>query len=898
MDAFVPPIGITKQHSIMTQIRVRAPLHMTATEPETKMKQRSSRTTTKNKDNTIQSKRRAKTLKEIRQEREQMSQGEPKGTSTSSNPIRKDHARADETNFRKSTTASAATTTTSAAAASSHSNPKSNNSKQHLQDTQDFNNDDDMRKRIYNMNTIRKSRTSEELERSQARIMRAQQLLQNSMIEPSLDNIETDIPTPPSSSSSRSSSSMGEPQDSQSPSSPTSEVTTVPDAYWYNGNLQQGKGDYVTRWARGVKVAEPLRKYDPIATEKLLFRQPTKWLVRNIQIGFPLATWAGGVIYDILTNVEESNRRNRAKQLLRTISGLGPAIIKGGQALASRSDLLPSEYLEELQKLQDDVPRFSNEVALKTVEKELGDDFENVFELVYSEPVAAASIGQVYKARLRKNGDIVALKIQRPKCEEVIALDLYVLRWWSGVANFVTSLLNRDIDVQSIIDDFGELIYRELDYVAEAANAQRFSELYASQVKDVFVPKVYSELTTSKVLTMEWVDGFRLTDNASLEEYGLDRKKLVDILVQCSLRQILENGYFHADPHLGNLLACKDGRLCYLDFGMMSYAEASQRNGFLLAVVHIVNRDWDELVRMYQRLGFIPEGTNLEPIAIALENSLPDALSADISELNFKNVVGKLGDIMYTYPFSLPPFYISIIRCLGVLEGLALQVDPEARILNEAYPYVASRVLTDPQDELQEALRRLALTSEGSIRWNRLERLLTEAKDSQGYDATKAVAQLTNYLISDDGEQLLDDLANQIVEGADSLGQETVEYVVKASGALSINDEVAAAKAFTTLQQLFSPSSDGSSGAEKIGESMSDVLPEPTPTMKQFWRIAILLGARGNSSDPSKLVPIFRKLSQEQRVQRAAGEVVAKLGERTLSRTLRAVFGLPPPSIT
>lgn len=164
----------------------------------------------------------------------------------------------------------------------------------------------------------------------------------------------------------------------------------------------------------------------------------------------------------------------------------------------------------------------------------------------------------------------------------------------------------------------------------------------------------------------------------------------------------------------------------------MSYAEASQRNGFLLAVVHIVNRDWSELVLLYQRLGFIPPGTDLKPIEVALEKALPDVLNAEISELNFKNVVNKLGDIMYTYPFSLPPFYIAIIRCLGVLEGLAIQVDPTSRIISEAYPYIASRVLTDSQEELKEALRRLALTADGHVRWERLEGLLDEAKLSQG----------------------------------------------------------------------------------------------------------------------------------------------------------------------
>jgi len=300
----------------------------------------------------------------------------------------------------------------------------------------------------------------------------------------------------------------------------SSEVV-LPDSFWSNGHLVEG--NYVTRWARGVKVAEPLVTYDPIAAEKLLFRQPTKWLVRNVQISFPFGWWAAGVVYDFVMG--QQNRRVRAVQLREAISGLGPAIIKGGQALASRPDLLPSEYLEELQKLQDDVPRFSNELAFATVEKELGMKFEDVFELVEQEPIAAASIGQVYKARLLSNGDIVALKIQRPKCEEIIALDLYVLRWWAGIYNQIFKVLNRDVDLQSIIDDFGELIYREIDYVAEAANAQRFSELYAG-VTDIFVPKIYSELTTPKVLTMEWVDGFRLTDSEALAKYDLDRTKV------------------------------------------------------------------------------------------------------------------------------------------------------------------------------------------------------------------------------------------------------------------------------------------------------------------------------------------------------------------------------------
>ena len=338
------------------------------------------------------------------------------------------------------------------------------------------------------------------------------------------------------------------PSSSNATTTTTTDLSLVPDNLWANGLLDGS--DVVTRYAfrRGVKIAEPLVKYDPEAAEKLLFRQPAKWFVRNIQIAGPLGLWAAGVVWDYVIGVS-NNRKARARQLQKAISGLGPAIIKAGQALASRPDLMPSEYLEELQKLQDDVPRFSNELALATVEQELGVSFFDVFELVEDEPVAAASIGQVYKARLRANGDIVALKIQRPRCEEIISLDLYVLRWWSGVYNEIFRILKRDINVQSIIDDFGDLIYREIDYVAEAANAQRFNELYAG-VTDVFVPKIYSDLTTRKVLVMEWVDGFRLTDSSNLDKYNLDRQKLVDTLVQCSLRQILENGFFHAGTDL------------------------------------------------------------------------------------------------------------------------------------------------------------------------------------------------------------------------------------------------------------------------------------------------------------------------------------------------------------
>jgi len=774
------------------------------------------------------------------------------------------------------------------------------------------------------MSTSATTTTSTTGNEASPRLLKAKQLLEQLSKRGDLDDDFVQVRQKRKSKSTAASSVVVQPYDYEEEDNDDGDIV-VPDNFWSNGHLEEqrrGSGPkFVTRWKSGVNVAEPLVQYDPIAAEKLLFRQPAKWVVRNFQIALPLGFWAVQVVVDYLvvgataqSEVAKSQRRrDRAQQLTQAISNLGPAIIKAGQALSSRPDLLPSEYLEELQKLQDDVPRFSNKVAFETVQEELEvDSFFDVFELVEEEPVAAASIGQVYKARLLANDDIVALKIQRPNCEDVIALDLYILRWWAGWYNKIFQLLKRDVDVQSIIDDFGVLIYREIDYLAEAANTQRFNELYAG-VTDVFVPKIYSDFSTSKVLTMEWIDGVRLTDQAGLERYNLDAPKLINTLIECSLRQILENGFFHADPHAGNLLAQPDGRLCYLDFGMMSYADTKQRNGFLLAVIHVVNRDWGALVRLYQRLGFIPEGTNLKPIEDALELALPDVLNADISELNIKNIFNKLGNIFYMYPFSLPPFYISIIRCLGVLEGLAIQVDPKARVVSKSYPFVASKVLTDKQEELQVAFQQLVFAKDGrALRWDRLESLLEEAKDSTSYDVTAALSLLTDYFVSTkefdpETDARLTDLATQIVEAADALGSETAKYVLEASRALAINDEVAAVRAFRSLQGLLERSQPSSGNPrdlltevdgvrKKIGNDLRGALPKPTPSMQRFNRILSLVVGGSSGSDPSKFVPIVRKLANDARVRRTASEVVARLGERVLSRGLRAAFGLPPPN--
>lgn len=629
------------------------------------------------------------------------------------------------------------------------------------------------------------------------------------------------------------------------------------------------------------RVAEPEVTYNPSGLSAKLFSQPIVWLGRNIQIFAPLTFFFGRVLTDILLNKEEENRPLRAAQILDIVSQQSPALIKAGQALSSRSDLLPKEYLDSLQQLQDRCPPFPTEDAFAVFESELGVPFEDVFELEGVSPVATASIGQVYKGVLKRNGAKVAIKVQRPNCEASIAIDLFILRWYAQRIQQILSLLKRDIDLVAVIDDFGELIYREIDYRAEAVNAQRFAELY-STLPDVFVPKVYTDLSTSKVLVMEWVDGARLNDKERIQAMGLDSSRMLDVLVQCSLRQLLENGFFHADPHAGNLLAMENGQLCYLDFGMVSYVETPQRLSIIEAVVHMVNRDFNALAELYRRMGFIPDDVDITPIVIALENALPDVLNSAVGDFNFKKVIAKLGDVMYKFPFSLPPFYIAIIRCLGVLEGLAIQIDNNFRIVKDAYPYIASRLLTDSSEELQSALQQL-LFKEGEVRWDRLQELLEEAAEISDYDVSLALDQMLNYLVSEQGRPIREILATQIVEVSDKLETETVTLLLQIvrDGDLP----------FTLFNAVRRGRNEKTPALTQVLEAIEERADPESPLIPFAKILRIMQNSQGLSRET--ITSLLRKVLREPVMQELLSRVVSQLSERLSVKFVRRIFGQP-----
>jgi predicted unusual protein kinase regulating ubiquinone biosynthesis (AarF/ABC1/UbiB family) len=598
-------------------------------------------------------------------------------------------------------------------------------------------------------------------------------------------------------------------------------------------------------------------RYDPDAIAD--YYRGQWWLVirRIFAIVLPFVSFGLGLWWDRLRGRAIENQRRRAVQLREMLTQLGPAYIKVGQALSTRPDLVPPNYLDELTQLQDQLPPFPNEVAFQFIEEELGDRPENIYAEISDHPVAAASLGQVYKARL-KTGEQVAVKVQRPGLARRITLDLYILRRLAAFATNNIDMVRSDL--VGIMDEFGSRIFEEMDYTQEGRNAERFAKLYG-QMKDIYVPSIYWEYTQRRVLTMEWIVGTKLTQAEAIREQGIDAAYLVEVGVQCSLRQLLEHGFFHADPHPGNLFATPEGKLAYLDFGMMSEVKTYQRYGLIEAVVHLVNRDFEGLAQDYIKLEFLSPDTDLTPIIPAFADVFTDALSASVAEMNFKSITDQLSALMYEYPFQVPAYYALIIRSLVTLEGIAINIDPNFKVLSKAYPYVAKRLLTDQSPELRSSLQDL-LFKDGDFRWNRLENLLRNAKSSPDDDFDNVLSQTVEFLFSERGAFIRDRISSELVNILDNLGRTALDRTT------------------ATLRQWIGLKEQSTAVTEPHRQSAE---------LEHIIRIVSLL--RDTSGfNPMQVAEVLTKVVVKPELHQMGQQIAGELIQRTIARLIREMM--------
>ncbi|CAL4900052.1 unnamed protein product [Urochloa decumbens] len=618
---------------------------------------------------------------------------------------------------------------------------------------------------------------------------------------------------------------------------------------------------------RAMARAAGATVYSPELLAERYGSRPFKVALRAAEVLSKLGAFGVKLLLDERRGDSSSaKRRARAVELRTILTRLGPTFVKIGQGLSTRPDLCPAEYLEELAELQDSLPTFPDEEAFACIERELGFPLDSIYSTISPSPIAAASLGQVYKARLKYSGKLVAVKVQRPGIEDAIGLDFYLLRGLGYLINKYVDVVTSD--VVALMDEFARRVFQELNYVQEGQNARRFKKLYADK-QDVLVPDIFWDYTSAKVLTMEWIEGVKLNQQAVIESQGLKVLDLVNIGIQCSLRQLLEYGYFHADPHPGNILATPEGKLAFLDFGMMSETPEDARVAIIGHVVHLVNRDYEAMARDYYALDFLEPDVDVSPIVPALKNFFDDALNATVSELNFKTIVDGLGAVLYQYPFNVPAYYALILRSLTVLEGLALYADPDFKVLAASYPYFAKRLLTDPNPYLRDALIEL-LFKDGRFRWNRLENLLVQGRQDREFAAKDALQPVLKLLLGPDGEEL------RVL---------VVKEAVRVTEAITIGtliDSYNAAPEF--LKPLISSGNPG--GPFKFSEAEQEQMMELRDQVFRVWGLL----RSSNNFDPSLLQPIVQVLQEpEARVlgSRVAGGVTQRLAARLLQQLLR-----------
>ena len=420
---------------------------------------------------------------------------------------------------------------------------------------------------------------------------------------------------------------------------------------------------------------------------------------------------------------------------------LGVLMIKLGQFLSSRADLLPEQAIAVLSSLQDEVPPAPFAHVVSVIESELGKPIEDVFSILERKCTAAASLGQVHKAVLASTGEVVAVKIQRPNSDQLVRMDLRTLK-------FVIRVITRFVDMSDFIDlmgvyhEFERTVYEEIDYVREAANAKRFKEMFKDDPM-IYIPRVYDQYVSQRVLVLEWIDGIKINDYATLDAAGINRLEVAKRTVYAYFYQFFEAGFFHADPHPGNIFVKKgstgDGPIVtFVDFGMVGSLTKHMKRLMKDVFLAFIVRDSRSLVQALSQLGFIDEGANLASIERAMSLMIERYYGmtlGEVSELDIPDMLQDVAYLLYGQPIHIPAQFAFTGRAVGTLVGVSTGLAPEFDFIEVATPYARKFLNLDAESAgqtVQQLFNQLFDTGRALLTLPRsLEQVMTRLESGQ-----------------------------------------------------------------------------------------------------------------------------------------------------------------------
>lgn len=377
-------------------------------------------------------------------------------------------------------------------------------------------------------------------------------------------------------------------------------------------------------------------------------------------------------------------RRKQAIWIRETLLELGPTFIKVGQLFSTRADLFPAEYVEELSKLQDRVPAFDYEQVEEIIQADLGKPIPDLFRSFDPIPLAAASLGQVHRAQLH-SGEEVVVKVQRPGLKQLFQIDLSILR---GIAHYFQNHPDwgRGRDWLGIYEECCRILWEEIDYLNEGRNADTFRRNFRGE-DWVKVPRVYWRYASPRVLTLEYMPGIKISHYDALEASGLDRKRLAQLGARAYLHQLLNDGFFHADPHPGNIAVSPDGSLIFYDFGMMGQVQVATRERLMVTFMGVAQRDADLVVASLVDLGALVAVDDMGPVRRSIQYILDNFMDQPFEEQSVTAIGDDLYAIAYDQPFRFPATFTFVMRAFSTLEGVGKGLDPDFNFMEAAKPF-------------------------------------------------------------------------------------------------------------------------------------------------------------------------------------------------------------------